>query len=75
MTNYVKNILIYIFVGSLAWIVLLFVFVFIMTFPKLETELATVISLIKMIPPDTLFSMKVAALVKKRNILEKLNRL
>ncbi len=36
MGESVKSILIYIFVGSIAWIVLSFVFVFVMTFPKLE---------------------------------------
>ncbi len=30
--------------------------------------------MIKMIPPETLFSMKVAAIIKKRDILHKLNR-
>lgn len=75
MGNNVNNILIYIFLGAVAWVLISFIFVFVIIFRKLETELSTVISLIKMIPPNTLFSMKVASLVKKRNILEKLNRL
>lgn len=33
------------------------------------------VALIKMIPPETIFSMRIAALFKKRNILEKLNNL
>lgn len=33
------------------------------------------VALIKMIPPETIFSMRIAALFKKRNILKKLNNL
>ena len=51
MGENVKNTLLYIFFGSVAWTLLSLGFVFLMTFPKIETELATVISLIKMIPP------------------------
>jgi len=51
MGDNVKTLLLYVFLGSVIWVIFTFAFVFIVTFPKLETELATIISLIKMIPP------------------------
>lgn len=47
----ISMMLFYVFIGSMVWVIFSFMFVFVVTFPKLENELATIISLIKMIPP------------------------
>ncbi len=75
MEIHAKDLFVLLFDIAIVWVVVGLVIVFLLIFPKLETELATIISLIKMIPPKTLFSMKVASFFKKRNLLEKFGRL